>query len=61
VSGRNALTWEERFRLDVAYVERHSLAFDVTLLVRTLRAVLTARGISAEGSATMPRFTGSRT
>jgi lipopolysaccharide/colanic/teichoic acid biosynthesis glycosyltransferase len=61
VSGRNALTWEEKFRLDVSYVEHYSLPLDVKLLVQTIRAVVTARGISAEGSATMPRFTGSRT
>jgi len=61
VSGRNALTWEEKFRLDVQYVEHYSLALDMKLLVQTIRAVVTARGVSAEGSATMPRFTGSRT
>jgi lipopolysaccharide/colanic/teichoic acid biosynthesis glycosyltransferase len=59
VNGRNALTWEEKFRLDVHYVERCSLTLDVTLLMQTIRAVVTARGVSAEGSATMPRFTGS--
>ena len=61
VSGRNALTWEEKFRLDVSYVEHYSLTLDVKLLMQTIRAVMTARGVSAEGSATMPRFTGSRT
>jgi lipopolysaccharide/colanic/teichoic acid biosynthesis glycosyltransferase len=61
VSGRNALTWEEKFRLDVYYVEHHSLTLDANLLMQTIRAVVTARGVSAEGSATMPRFTGSRT
>jgi lipopolysaccharide/colanic/teichoic acid biosynthesis glycosyltransferase len=61
VSGRNALTWEEKFRLDVRYVEHCSLSLDVKLLMETIRAVVTARGVSAEGSATMPRFTGSRT
>jgi len=61
VSGRNALTWEEKFRLDVHYVEHYSLTLDVKLLMQTVRAVVTARGVSAEGSATMPRFTGPRT
>jgi lipopolysaccharide/colanic/teichoic acid biosynthesis glycosyltransferase len=60
VSGRNALTWEEKFRLDLYYVQHYSLTLDVKLLMQTIRAVMTARGVSAEGSATMPRFTGSR-
>jgi sugar transferase EpsL len=59
VSGRNALTWEEKFRLDVYYVQHYSLTLDMKLLMQTIRAVATARGVSAEGSATMPRFTGS--
>jgi lipopolysaccharide/colanic/teichoic acid biosynthesis glycosyltransferase len=58
VSGRNALTWEEKFRLDVYYVEHCSLTLDMKLLVQTVLAVITARGISAEGSATMPAFRG---
>ena len=61
VSGRNALTWEEKFRLDVSYVEHYSLTLDVKLLMQTIRAVVTARGISAEGSATMPAFAGTIT
>jgi lipopolysaccharide/colanic/teichoic acid biosynthesis glycosyltransferase len=60
VSGRNALTWEEKFRLDVYYVQHYSLTLDVKLLMQTIRAVVTARGVSAEGSATMPQFRGSR-
>jgi lipopolysaccharide/colanic/teichoic acid biosynthesis glycosyltransferase len=59
VSGRNALSWEEKFRLDVEYVDRCSLAMDLRILAMTAAAVATARGVSAEGSATMPRFTGS--
>jgi lipopolysaccharide/colanic/teichoic acid biosynthesis glycosyltransferase len=58
VSGRNALTWEGKFRLDVQYVEHYSLTLDMKLLLQTVRAVVTARGVSAEGSATMPAFTG---
>jgi sugar transferase EpsL len=61
VSGRNALTWEEKFRLDVYYVQHYSLTLDMKLLMQTIRAVVTARGVSAEGSATMPQFRGSRT
>ena len=58
VSGRNALTWPERFDLDVQYAESNSLAGDVALLWQTLRAVLRREGISAAGDATMYAFTG---
>jgi len=60
VNGRNALTWEEKFRLDVWYVDHHSLGLDLLILAKTLGQVLSRRGISAEGEATMPAFTGSR-
>lgn len=59
VSGRNALSWEEKFALDVWYVENHSLWTDMKILWRTVRKVLRREGIAAEGEATMPRFTGS--
>jgi lipopolysaccharide/colanic/teichoic acid biosynthesis glycosyltransferase len=58
VSGRNALSWEEKFRLDVAYVDRCSLATDLRILALTAAAVVTGRGVAAKGSETMPRFTG---
>ena len=58
VEGRNALTWEERFELDVWYVEHRSVALDVRLLLRTVVAVLARRGVSAAGHATMPEFLG---
>lgn len=58
VSGRNALTWEERFELDVAYVDGWSLRLDLEIVLRTLLAVLRREGISAEGHATMPEFRG---
>lgn len=58
VSGRNAITWEEKLDLDVAYVERCSLALDARILWRTLRSVARREGISASGAATMPEFTG---
>jgi sugar transferase EpsL len=58
VEGRNALTWEERFELDVWYVEHRSLAFDAILVLRTVVAVLARRGVSAAGHATMPEFRG---
>lgn len=59
VSGRNALSWEERFALDVDYVERHSLALDLSILKRTVAAVLRRQGISGGGEATMSEFAGS--
>lgn len=58
VSGRNAVGWAERLRLDVEYVDRRSLALDLRLLCRTVAVVLRREGISADGQATMSRFTG---
>ena len=60
VNGRNALSWEEKFALDVWYVDHQSLALDISILWRTVRKVLVREGISAAGEATMPRFGGSR-
>jgi sugar transferase EpsL len=59
VMGRNALSWEEKFELDVLYVEQQSLALDLRILALTVKAVLFRSGISAVGDATMPEFTGS--
>ena len=58
VSGRNAISWEERLRLDVDYVDRQSLGLDVRILLATVRAVLSRHGIHSEDSATMTEFTG---
>ena len=60
VNGRNALSWEERFRLDVWYVEHQSLWLDLKILGLTLLRVLRAQGINEPGAATMSKFTGSR-
>ena len=60
VNGRNALTWEEKFDLDVWYVENRSFALDMKILCMTIMKVIKREGISAEGSATMPVFRGSR-
>jgi lipopolysaccharide/colanic/teichoic acid biosynthesis glycosyltransferase len=60
VHGRNALTWGEKFDLDVWYVDHLSLGLDLRILLRTPRAVLGREGISAEGHATMPKFEGDR-
>ena len=58
VNGRNAIGWEERFRLDVWYVEHCGLWLDVKTLWKTVAAVFGRRGISAEGHSTMPDFEG---
>jgi lipopolysaccharide/colanic/teichoic acid biosynthesis glycosyltransferase len=59
IQGRNAISWEEKFEHDVWYVENISLGIDLRILLRTAVQVLGRRGISAEGHATMPEFTGS--
>jgi len=59
-SGRNLLDWEEKFRLDVWYVDHWSLWLDFQILARTAWKVLKREGVSAEGHATMPKFTGSK-
>jgi lipopolysaccharide/colanic/teichoic acid biosynthesis glycosyltransferase len=58
VNGRNLLSWAEKFEMDVWYVENLSLPLDMRILWRTLASVLLRRGISADGHATMPKFTG---
>lgn len=58
IHGRNALSWEEKFQLDVWYVDNWSLWLDVKILWRTVWIVLKREGISAEGHATMPEFRG---
>jgi lipopolysaccharide/colanic/teichoic acid biosynthesis glycosyltransferase len=56
VNGRNAISWEDKFALDVWYVDNRSFLLDLRILLRTLGDVIFRRGISAEGSATMPEF-----
>ena len=58
VNGRNAISWEDKFRLDVWYVDHHSLWLDIKILLATIRKVLVRDGISASGEATMSKFTG---
>lgn len=60
VNGRNALDWEDRFRLDVWYVDNQTMSLDLRILWLTLLKVFAREGISAAGEATMTRFTGSR-
>jgi lipopolysaccharide/colanic/teichoic acid biosynthesis glycosyltransferase len=59
VNGRNALTWEEKFQLDVWYVDHWSLVLDAKILWRTLASVIKKEGIAQPGHATMPEFMGS--
>ena len=56
INGRNATTWEERFRFDVWYVENQSLGLDLRIFLRTVVAVLTRSGISHPDHSTMERF-----
>ncbi|WP_089683434.1 sugar transferase [Billgrantia gudaonensis] len=58
VNGRNALSWEEKFELDVWYVDHRSLILDIKILWLTVKKVLMREGVSAEGHATMERFKG---
>jgi lipopolysaccharide/colanic/teichoic acid biosynthesis glycosyltransferase len=61
VNGRNAISWEDRFKLDVWYVDNRTVWLDIKILFLTVKKVLIKDGISAEGEATMPRFTGTPT
>jgi lipopolysaccharide/colanic/teichoic acid biosynthesis glycosyltransferase len=56
VNGRNAISWEDKFKLDVWYVDHWSLRLDLKILLMTLWKVVRREGISAEGEATMPEF-----
>jgi lipopolysaccharide/colanic/teichoic acid biosynthesis glycosyltransferase len=60
VNGRNSLDWDEKFNLDVWYVDNRSLGLDLKILFLTTSSVLRSHGISYEGSATMPYFTGAK-
>ena len=59
IAGRNALSWEDKLRLDVAYVDHHSLLGDLKILFATVRSVVRRDGINAAGEATMAEFLGS--
>ncbi|MGN6537307.1 MAG: sugar transferase [Mesorhizobium sp.] len=60
VNGRNALSWDDKFALDVWYVDNRSFSLDLKIVALTVVRVLKRSGISAEGEATMPRFSGTR-
>jgi lipopolysaccharide/colanic/teichoic acid biosynthesis glycosyltransferase len=59
INGRNALSWEEKFELDVWYVENRTFWMDLKIILLTVKKVLVREGISAAGEATMTRFMGS--
>lgn len=59
INGRNALTWEEKFKLDVWYVDNKSFWLDLKILLLTVKKVFMREDINAAGQATMPKFTGS--
>jgi len=58
VNGRNAISWEEKFKFDVWYVDNQSFLLDIKILLLTVKKVLIRDGVSAEGEATMSKFTG---
>ena len=60
INGRNAISWEDKFKLDTWYVQHQSLWLDIKIMALTVKKVLVRDGISAEGEATMTRFTGSQ-
>lgn len=58
VNGRNAISWEEKFQLDIWYVDNRSFWLDLKIIYFTAKKVLGRDGVSADGEATMPKFTG---
>jgi lipopolysaccharide/colanic/teichoic acid biosynthesis glycosyltransferase len=60
INGRNAISWEEKFALDIFYVDNRTLWLDIQILFFTVRKVLVRDSINYSGEATMPRFTGSK-
>jgi lipopolysaccharide/colanic/teichoic acid biosynthesis glycosyltransferase len=60
VNGRNAISWDDRLALDVSYVENRSFALDCKIILKSVAIVVGRRGIAQAGSATMPRFEGSK-
>jgi lipopolysaccharide/colanic/teichoic acid biosynthesis glycosyltransferase len=60
VNGRNAISWEEKFALDVWYVDNRTIWLDFKIIWMTLKKVLIREGISAEGEVTMSKFTGEK-
>lgn len=61
VNGRNELSWEKKFEMDMWYVDNVSLQLDLAILARTVGTLLSREGVSARGHASMPKFTGPQT
>ena len=61
INGRNALSWPEKFKLDIWYVDNQSFWLDMKIIFLTVKKVIIRDGISAEGEATMAKFTGRET
>lgn len=60
INGRNSLSWEDKFKLDVWYVDNNSFWLDIKILLLTVKKVVVKEGISAEGHTTIAPFTGSQ-
>lgn len=60
VTGRNAISWDEKFALDLCYVKNHSLKMDLLIILKTIYKVILRSEISGQGEVTYPKFTGSR-
>ncbi|AVU76087.1 MULTISPECIES: sugar transferase [Pseudomonas] len=60
VNGRNSLSWEKKFELDSWYVDNHTIYLDMKIIFLTVKKVFLRDGITAEGEASMPKFTGTR-
>ena len=60
LNGRNAISWGDKFRYDVWYVENQSFWLDLKIIWMTIKKVIAREGISADGEATMPKFTGNQ-
>ena len=58
VNGRNAITWEQKFAYDIWYIDNWSIWLDIKIVLKTLRKVAKGSDVAAEGSATMPKFSG---
>jgi len=60
INGRNAISWEEKFKLDVWYVDNQSLLLDIQIIARTIMMVLSGKGVSQDGSATTEPYLGAK-
>ncbi len=60
INGRNGISWEDKFKLDVWYVDNRSLLLDLKILFRTVKKVVAKEGVNSEQEGIMPRFTGTK-